>query len=251
MSDTLPNPVPYVAPDAEEFWAATTEGKLLLRRCDDCGTVIWYPRPFCPDCGSLEHLLDRVVGQRHRLHLHRGAPQRRPRLPRGPALRGRVRGAGRGPAGHDQHRRLRARRGQGRACRCASSSTTPARANALFRFEPDPRPGDTSRALLPHHAAASRARPAARWAAGAATGALDGIRVLDLSTGVAGPLAAMLLADFGAEVVRRSRTPEGVRPGRPGFAMWNRNKRGLAFDPGPPRAGDRLASACSAVRTCA
>jgi hypothetical protein len=53
VSTVLPNPAPVVSPDAEEFWAATAEGKLLLRRCDDCSGVIWYPRPFCPDCGSL------------------------------------------------------------------------------------------------------------------------------------------------------------------------------------------------------
>ncbi len=33
-------------------------------------------------------------------------------------------------------------------------------------------------------------------------GACDGLRVLDLSGGMAGPLATMILADFGAEVVR-------------------------------------------------
>ena len=25
----------------------------MLPRCQDCQTLIWYPRPFCPDCGSL------------------------------------------------------------------------------------------------------------------------------------------------------------------------------------------------------
>jgi uncharacterized OB-fold protein len=49
----LPTPAPYLSPDNAEFWAATAEGKLLLRRCDDCGGFIWYPRPFCPVCGSL------------------------------------------------------------------------------------------------------------------------------------------------------------------------------------------------------
>jgi hypothetical protein len=53
VSTPLPNPIPALSPDTEEFWAATARGILLLRRCDDCGSVIWYPRPFCPVCGSL------------------------------------------------------------------------------------------------------------------------------------------------------------------------------------------------------
>jgi hypothetical protein len=52
MSTILPTPAPVSLPEDDEFWAATAEGKLLLRRCDDCGVPIWYPRPFCPVCGS-------------------------------------------------------------------------------------------------------------------------------------------------------------------------------------------------------
>jgi len=52
VSAPLPVPTPAVSAEAEEFWAATAEGRLLLRRCDDCGTVIWYPRAHCPACGS-------------------------------------------------------------------------------------------------------------------------------------------------------------------------------------------------------
>lgn len=48
----LPAPPPPGDDDNAEFWAATAEGRLLLRRCDSCGTVIWYPRPVCPDCHS-------------------------------------------------------------------------------------------------------------------------------------------------------------------------------------------------------
>jgi uncharacterized protein len=49
----LPAPRPALSPETEPFWAATSEGRLLLRRCDDCATTIWYPRAFCPACGSL------------------------------------------------------------------------------------------------------------------------------------------------------------------------------------------------------
>ena len=70
-------------------------------------------------------------------------------------------------------------------------------------------------------------------------GPLDGIRVLDASTGVAGPMAAMYLADFGADVVKLE--PPGGDPGRarPGFAIWNRNKRSIVVDPADPAARAR------------
>jgi uncharacterized protein len=52
MSAPLPNPAPSISPDTEEFWSATAEGRLLISHCDDCDTLIWYPRPFCPTCGG-------------------------------------------------------------------------------------------------------------------------------------------------------------------------------------------------------
>jgi uncharacterized OB-fold protein len=51
---TLPNIVPKPNLETQAFWDATAEGKLLLKRCDRCGTVIWYPRSICPACGSLD-----------------------------------------------------------------------------------------------------------------------------------------------------------------------------------------------------
>ncbi|MDF5754322.1 Zn-ribbon domain-containing OB-fold protein [Spongiactinospora sp. TRM90649] len=48
----LPVPLPVVNPDTAEFWAATAEGRLLGRRCADCSSFIWYPRPICPFCHS-------------------------------------------------------------------------------------------------------------------------------------------------------------------------------------------------------
>ena len=59
MSDVIETPdlvapAPTVTSDTEEFWAATADGRLLLRRCHDCGSAIWYPRPICPFCHSTE-----------------------------------------------------------------------------------------------------------------------------------------------------------------------------------------------------
>jgi uncharacterized OB-fold protein len=50
----LPAPAPFVLPEVKRFWDATAEGHLMLPKCSDCGTVIWYPRPFCPECASLK-----------------------------------------------------------------------------------------------------------------------------------------------------------------------------------------------------
>jgi uncharacterized protein len=50
----LPAPAPNVLPEVKPFWDATAEGRLVLPQCVDCQTVVWYPRPFCPACGSLK-----------------------------------------------------------------------------------------------------------------------------------------------------------------------------------------------------
>ena len=52
MPGPLPTPPPSPNFDTQEFWDATAEGRFLLKRCDDCGVIIWYPRFLCPDCSS-------------------------------------------------------------------------------------------------------------------------------------------------------------------------------------------------------
>lgn len=53
MTTELPHPAPTIDPATAAFWAGTAEGVLLLERCPDCQTVIWYPRGgFCPACGG-------------------------------------------------------------------------------------------------------------------------------------------------------------------------------------------------------
>src|SRR5262245_11977223 len=62
------------------------------------------------------------------------------------------------------------------------------------------------------------------------TGILDGIRVVDLSDGIAGPVATLLLAESGADVVLVE--PPGGAPSRavPGFRTWARSKRSIVLD---------------------
>ncbi len=88
---------------------------------------------------------------------------------------------------------------------------------------------------------------AARSEAPGPSGALAGLRVLDLSQGVSGPICAMQLGDLGADVIKIE-PPEGdwireIGPfleaqhtpaeGEPESALYlqlNRNKRGIALD---------------------
>jgi len=68
------------------------------------------------------------------------------------------------------------------------------------------------------------------------TALLDGIRVVELGSAITAPLAAMMLADFGADVVKveppggdQFRGGAGERYG-PTFLAYNRNKRGIVLD---------------------
>ena len=77
-------------------------------------------------------------------------------------------------------------------------------------------------------------------AANAATGPLAGLKVIDLSHVMAGPVCGMMLADMGADVIKVEKVPGGddtrrsVPPEIAGesaaFLMMNRNKRGIALD---------------------
>jgi crotonobetainyl-CoA:carnitine CoA-transferase CaiB-like acyl-CoA transferase len=61
-------------------------------------------------------------------------------------------------------------------------------------------------------------------------GALDGLRVLDLSWGIAGSLGVQLLAEQGADVVKVE--PPGGDPFRAydSYAVWDRSKRSITVD---------------------
>lgn len=44
--------LPTPDPDTQPFWSAAQEGRLLIKRCNSCGEIHFYPRPFCPSCWS-------------------------------------------------------------------------------------------------------------------------------------------------------------------------------------------------------
>jgi len=66
------------------------------------------------------------------------------------------------------------------------------------------------------------------------TTALDGVRVVDLTAGLAGPVAGMLLADLGADVIKVYPPGGGPSPEVPGQHMWDRGKRTVVADPARP-----------------
>lgn len=61
----LPAPDPVVQDDARPFWDATAEHRLVVPRCTSCSTTIWYPRGFCPACGSLDVEWIELAGTGH------------------------------------------------------------------------------------------------------------------------------------------------------------------------------------------
>jgi crotonobetainyl-CoA:carnitine CoA-transferase CaiB-like acyl-CoA transferase len=79
-------------------------------------------------------------------------------------------------------------------------------------------------------------------------GPLAGVRVLDVSTVYAAPITAMLLGDFGAEVIKVEH-PQGDPArthgwNREGHGLWwkviSRNKRTVTLDLGQPEGADLL-----------
>ena len=65
---------------------------------------------------------------------------------------------------------------------------------------------------------------------------LDGIRVLDFTWVVAGPVATRILADHGAEVIKLERRPGPIGPRQTGLqGDLHRNKRSIAVNMGHPR----------------
>ena len=69
---------------------------------------------------------------------------------------------------------------------------------------------------------------------------LEGVRVLDLSSRMSGAIATMLLADFGAEVVKVE--PPGGDPerGEPSFVTWHRGKKSIVADLKTPQGRARI-----------
>src|ERR1043165_666321 len=84
----------------------------------------------------------------------------------------------------------------------------------------------------------------------APSGPLVGLRILDMSTVVAGPFAATLLADLGADVIKVELPGKGdplreLAPHKNEIPLWwkvtNRNKKGITLDLRKPEGKALLA----------
>ena len=71
-------------------------------------------------------------------------------------------------------------------------------------------------------------------------GVLDGVTVLDLSWGISGPAATMLLADNGADVTRIERPQGDPFDGYLDYKTYNRGKRSAVLDLKDPADRDRF-----------
>ncbi|HWC28764.1 MAG TPA: CoA transferase [Dehalococcoidia bacterium] len=81
------------------------------------------------------------------------------------------------------------------------------------------------------------------------SGALTGIRVIDFGQYIAGPLAAMMLGDQGADVIRVD-PPGGPRWKHPSDALYSRGKRRITLDlkqPDDLRVAQRLIDSADIV----
>ena len=43
---------PSMNMETEAYWQATKDGKLLIKKCDDCAEPHFFPRAICPHCQS-------------------------------------------------------------------------------------------------------------------------------------------------------------------------------------------------------
>lgn len=69
---------------------------------------------------------------------------------------------------------------------------------------------------------------------------LDGLRVIDLSTGLAGAAATLMLAESGADVVKVEPPDGDAMRGSAAFATFNRSKRSVVLDLSEADARARL-----------
>jgi uncharacterized OB-fold protein len=50
----MPGPTPLPTPETTPYWEGAAVGELRVQQCTACTEHYFYPRPFCPRCGSAD-----------------------------------------------------------------------------------------------------------------------------------------------------------------------------------------------------
>jgi uncharacterized protein len=58
----MPRPMPKLDSVNRPFWTGGAEGKLMIARCQDCGTYLHPPQPVCRHCLSERIAAEAVPG---------------------------------------------------------------------------------------------------------------------------------------------------------------------------------------------
>jgi uncharacterized OB-fold protein len=76
MESPSPLPKPVANADSLPYWNAAREHRLLIRKCNACGSLHFMPRYLCPECWSdqLEWVESKGSGSVHSFTVIRRAP---------------------------------------------------------------------------------------------------------------------------------------------------------------------------------
>jgi uncharacterized OB-fold protein len=55
--------IPKPTPETRPYWDGAAAGELRMQRCNACGKVYFYPRPFCRYCASKDVEWQRMSGR--------------------------------------------------------------------------------------------------------------------------------------------------------------------------------------------
>jgi uncharacterized OB-fold protein len=63
MDGVAARPLPTPSPLTTGFWEAAREHRLVVQRCDACGTLRHYPQPMCANCHSMDWTWTELSGR--------------------------------------------------------------------------------------------------------------------------------------------------------------------------------------------
>ncbi len=78
MDERIAPPMPSPTPTSLPFWQGLADGKVLLQRCSQCRSWIFYPRSHCSQCLSADLEWQEVSG---RAEIYSYTVARRPTAP--------------------------------------------------------------------------------------------------------------------------------------------------------------------------